>query len=174
MIVEKTVLDGVLLIKLESFEDFRGTYKEIYNKKLYEDNGININFIQDDTSASIKGVFRGIHGDASTWKLISCLYGEFMLVVANCDKESDAFGTSQSFILSESNNIQILIPPKHGNGHLVLSERTIFHYKQSTYYQGAENQFTYRWDEPKFGFEYPIKNPILSARDKEVPYIKGD
>ena len=172
MEISETELENVLLIKLDIFEDHRGQYLETYNEKLYHENGIEIKFVQDDISISAKNVLRGIHGDDSTWKLISCFYGKFLLVVVNCDKESDNFGKWLTFTLSDSNKYQVLVPPKYGNGHLVLSEKTVFHYKQSTYYQGAENQFTYRWDEPRFNIWWPIKNPVLSPRDDTVPYLK--
>lgn len=167
----KTDLEGVLLIKPDIFEDHRGDYVEIFNEKVYKENGIGVNFVQDDISLSSKNVLRGLHGDENTWKLISCLYGKFLLAVVNCDKNSDAFGKSKTFVLSDKNRHQVLVPPKFVNGHLVLSESAIFHYKQSTYYHGASKQFTYRWDEPKFGIWWPINNPILSPRDDLVSYL---
>jgi dTDP-4-dehydrorhamnose 3,5-epimerase len=164
--VSKTKLDGVLLIKPPTiFEDFRGTYVEIYNEKLYKEAGIDVNFIQDDISISAKDVLRGIHGDEETWKLISCLYGKFYLVVVNWDKSSHQFGQWDSFVLSDNNRHQVLVPPKFGNGHLVLSEQAIFHYKQSTYYNRAE-QFTLLWNDPKINILWPVKNPIVSKRDE--------
>lgn len=163
----KTDLDGVLLIKLDFFEDHRGEYIETYNEALYKENGIDTRFVQDDISVSTKNVLRGIHGDDCTWKLISCLYGRFYLVVVNCDTESKDFGKWQSFILSDKNRQQILVPPKYGNAHLVLSDMTIFHYKQSTYYD-RKKQFTYKWDDPKLNISWPIKNPILSQRDEST------
>lgn len=168
--VSKTKLEGVLLIKPDIFSDHRGEYTEIYNEALYKKNGIVPDFIQDDIVISKKNVLRGIHGDQKTWKLISCLSGEFFLAVINCDKNSKKFGCWQSFILSDKNRLQILVPPKYGNGHLVLSGKTAFHYKQSTYYN-RKAQFTYRWDEPEFNITWPIKNPILSDRDKNVKFI---
>jgi len=165
MQVFKTNLDGVLKIKPDVFEDFRGEYIETYNQKLYQDNGIDVEFIQDDISISTKNVLRGIHGDDITWKLISCHYGKFYLVVVNCDTESTDFGKWESFVLSDKNRMQILVPPKYGNGHLVLSEMTIFHYKQNTYYDRS-GQFTYRWNDEKFNIFWPVKGPILSERDK--------
>lgn len=166
MEVLKTKLDGVLLIKPPTiFEDFRGTYVEIYNEKLYKDAGINVDFIQDDISVSSKHVLRGIHGDNETWKLISCLHGKFYLVVLNWDEKSPQFGKWESFILSEQNHLQVLVPPKFGNGHLVLSEQAIFHYKQSTSYNRA-GQFTVLWKDEKVNIWWPIKNPIVSRRDE--------
>jgi dTDP-4-dehydrorhamnose 3,5-epimerase len=170
MDVEKTKLDGVLLIKLRSFEDFRGEYLETYNEETYNQKGIAIKFIQDDISVSSQNVLRGIHGDAETWKLISCLYGRFYLVVVNCDQESPHFGRWQSFTLSDRNRYQVLVPPKHGNGHLVLSHQTIFHYKQSTNYNPS-GQFTYVWNDPRLNIWWPVKNPILSRRDEEGYFV---
>jgi len=165
MIIEKTKLDGVLLIKPDVFEDHRGQYVETYNEKLYNEHGINVKFVQDDISISSKHVLRGIHGDAETWKLISCMHGKFYLVVVNCDQESENFGKWQSFTLSEYNRHQVLVPPKYGNGHLILSEQAIFHYKQNTYYN-PKGQFTYTWNDPKLNIWWPVKNPILSQRDE--------
>lgn len=163
--ISKTNLKGVLLIQPEIFEDFRGQYIETFNKEFYQKHGIDIKFIQDDISVSKKDVLRGIHGDNETWKLISCLYGKFYLVVVNCDKNSKNFGKRQSFVLSDKNRLQVLVPPKYGNAHLILSKIAIFHYKQSTYYQ-PKKQFTYKWNDPRFKIDWPIKNPILSKRDQ--------
>jgi dTDP-4-dehydrorhamnose 3,5-epimerase len=166
MEVFQATLDGVLLIKPPTiFEDFRGTYVEIYNEKLYNEAGVSVTFVQDDISVSSKHILRGIHGDDQTWKLISCLYGKFYLVVVNWDKASSQFGQWESFVLSDQNRLQVLVPPKFGNGHLVLSEQAIFHYKQSTYYNRA-GQFTLLWNDPKLNIWWPIKNPVISRRDE--------
>jgi dTDP-4-dehydrorhamnose 3,5-epimerase len=165
MVVSKTKLDGVLLVKPEVFEDFRGQYVETYNDKLYAEHGITAKFVQDDISVSSRHVLRGIHGDGETWKLVSCLYGKFYLVVVNCDKQSRSFGQWQSFVLSDANRLQVLVPPKHGNGHVVLSDQAIFHYKQSSYYNPS-GQFTYRWDDPALKIWWPVKQPLLSQRDE--------
>ena len=162
--VIKTKLVGVLIIKPEAFEDHRGIYVEIYNEDLYREKGIDVKFVQDDVSISSRNVLRGIHGDDVTWKLISCLHGKFYLVVVNRDKSSPQFGQWDSFVLSDSNRHQVLVPPKIGNGHLVLSEQAIFHYKQSTYYDRA-GQFTIAWNDPKLDIWWPVKNPIVSMRD---------
>ena len=162
---QKTNLDKVLLIKPDIFEDFRGQYVETYNEELYKKNGIDVDFVQDDIAISSRNVLRGIHGDGETWKLVSCPYGRFYLVVVNCDTDSPEFGKWQSFVLSDVNRHQVLIPPKHGNAHLTLSEMAIFHYKQTTYYN-PKGQFTYKWNDPKLNIWFPIKNPIVSQRDE--------
>jgi dTDP-4-dehydrorhamnose 3,5-epimerase len=166
MEVTKTKLEGVLLIKPPTiFEDFRGRYVEIYNREIYREAGIGIEFIQEDVSVSSRHVLRGLHGDGTTWKLISCLYGRFYFVVVNNDPESPQFRQWVSFTLSDSNCLQVLVPPRHGNGHLVLSESAIFHYKQNTEYD-RESQFTIPWNDPKFKIWWPVSQPILSQRDQ--------
>ena len=170
--VEKTNLPGALLIKPEAFTDFRGSYLEIFNeenyRKIFKENGIpELKFIQDDTSVSFKNVLRGFHGDAKTWKLISCLRGEIYAVILNCDEESKDFGKWQAFTLSGENRYQLLVPPKHGNSFLVISEDAVYHYKQTTYYDPINlPQFTYKWNDPRFNVKWPIDNPILSNRDQ--------
>ncbi|HLX96177.1 MAG TPA: dTDP-4-dehydrorhamnose 3,5-epimerase family protein [Verrucomicrobiae bacterium] len=166
--VTKTKLDGVLLIKPPThFEDFRGSYVELYNEELYHQAGLAVKLVQDDISTSTRNVLRGIHGDSETWKLISCLHGKFYLVVLNHDKDSRQFGQWESFTLSDTNRLQVLIPPKFGNGHVVLSETAIFHYKQNTYYNRA-GQFTVAWNDPRFKIWWPIRHPIVSQRDQGV------
>ena len=165
MEVNKTDLDRVLLINPSTnFEDFRGEYVEIYNRRQLAAAGITVDFIQDDISVSNYKVLRGIHGDAETWKLVSCLYGKFYLVVVNNDPDSPQYRKWVSFTLSDKNRSQVLIPPKFGNGHLVLSEMCIFHYKQNTEYD-RESQFTILWDDPAYKFWWPIQDPIVSLRD---------
>lgn len=165
MKVEKTDLEGVLIIDPPTnFQDHRGTYIELYNKRIYEEFGIVYDFIQDDISTSKKNVLRGIHGDASTCKLVSCLYGEFYLVVVNNNPGSIQYKKWQSFNLSDLNRKQVLIPPMFGNGHLVISDQCIYHYKQTTEYN-REGQFTIIWNDPEYGIKWPIQNPILSKRD---------
>lgn len=171
MIVEKTELDGVSLIKLEVFEDHRGQYVETYNEKLYHEHGIDVRFVQDDISVSNKHVLRGIHGDAETWKLVSCLFGKFYLAVVNCDPESKDFCKWISFVLSEYNRHQVLVKPRYGIAHLILTDRAIFHYKQSTYYD-PQKQFTYKWNDQKFNIWWPVKTPILSRRDEFGKYFE--
>ena len=160
-----TKLENVYLIKPYIYKDFRGSYTEIYNKNIFVKNSIKIKFIQDDISISKKNVLRGIHGDKKTWKLISCLYGKFYLVVVNNDKRSKDFKKWTSFILDDKKTYMVLVPPKFGNGHYVLSKQAIFYYKQNTFYD-RKSQFTINWKDPDFKIRWPCKRPILSKRDK--------
>jgi dTDP-4-dehydrorhamnose 3,5-epimerase len=164
-VLENTDLVGVKKIIPTTFKDHRGSYTEIYNKNFMIENKINVDFLQDDISVSYKNVLRGLHGDNKTHKLVSCLYGKFQLIVVNNNPKSKQFKKWQSFEISFENKVQILIPPMFGNGHLVLSEFAIFHYKQDTQYN-RESQFTIKWNDPLYKFEWNNSKPILSDRDK--------
>lgn len=161
-----TTLDSVRLIKPPTiFEDFRGHYVETYNERLYREGGIDQHFIQDDISVSRRHVLRGIHGDDKTWKLISCLQGSFYMVVVNNDPQSSQYRKWTSFTLSDTNRLQVLVPPKFGNGHVVMSEQAIFHYKQTTDYDRS-GQFTLIWNDPALNIWWPVQDPIVSVRDQ--------
>jgi dTDP-4-dehydrorhamnose 3,5-epimerase len=112
-------------------------------------------------------VLRGIHGDNQTWKLVSCLFGSIYLIVVDNNVKSKTYRQWVSFTLSDKNNIQILIPPNFGNGHLVVSDSAIFHYKQTTEYDRSA-QFTIKWDDPNFNFWWPTSTPFLSMRDSNL------
>src|SRR4030042_2924160 len=142
--ISKTKLKGVLEITPYVFRDLRGEFVETYNRESYKKKGIKAEFVQDDIALSKKNVLRGIHGDNETWKLLSCPFGKIYWVAVNCNKKSKDFGKWQSFILSDKNRKQILLPPKYGNAYLVLSKEAIFSYKQSTYYD-LKRQFTFKW-----------------------------
>ena len=117
-----------------------------YNQRDYDQaltpHGIkDLRFVEDDISISTKNVLRGIHGDSRTSNLISCLEGKFYLVVINNLEGHKHYRQWTAFTLSEHNLHQVLVPAGFGNGHLVLSERAIFSYKQTAYYN-PEGQLT--------------------------------
>lgn len=165
MNIQGTNLTGVYLITPSVHEDRRGNFYETYNKKGYFAAGLTADFVQDDISMSVKGVLKGMHGDSGTYKLVQCVYGSVCSVILNCDEGSPDFGKWQSFILSAENRHQLYIPPMYGNGYCVLSEVAVYSYKQSTYY-GDYQQFTYKWNDPRFQIEWPENVAILSERDK--------
>jgi dTDP-4-dehydrorhamnose 3,5-epimerase len=163
MIVENTELEGVKLIKPIVYEDFRGTNFEAYNEKEYY---VTANrFVVDSISTSRKHVLRGIHGDHRTTKLISCLYGTIYFVVLDKREDSKTFNQWISFTLSDRNKHQVLVPPGCGNAHLVVSDDCVFSYKLDAHYDRS-TQFTIKWNDPMYDIYWPIKNPILSERDK--------
>ncbi|MGD9968708.1 MAG: dTDP-4-dehydrorhamnose 3,5-epimerase family protein [Hyphomonadaceae bacterium] len=163
--VETTALDGVLLIHPPTqFEDFRGDYVETYNEALYREAGIKDRFVQDDYSTSSRHVLRGFHGDMNIAKLVSCPLGRLYFVVVNNDPQAPHYRRWAAFTLSDANRLQVYIPPKHANAFLVMSEKAIFHYKQSGYYDRAA-QFEIKWNDPAYGFWWPVETPITSLRD---------
>ena len=152
-----------------NFKDFRGRYIETFNEREYK-KILNQNFVEDDFCINKKNVFRGIHGDQTTWKLVSCIYGKCLSIIINFDKKSPFFGMHEKFNLSSENYFQILIPPKHGNSFLVTSDKAIYHYKQTKYYEGQNKQFTLNVKDPFFGIKLPKKKIILSKRDSEAEF----
>jgi dTDP-4-dehydrorhamnose 3,5-epimerase len=168
--ISTTTLPEVRLLKPGIFEDHRGTYVETWNRKEYEAAGIKVDFVRDDISTSSRGVLRGIHYDDKTWKLIQCMWGRIFFVVVDMRPESPNYLHWESFILSDTNRHQVLVPPHFGNAHLVLSESCIFHYKMSAYYD-PENERGVRWDDPKLGIFWPVSNPVLSLKDSRTPYL---
>ena len=162
--VERGEIDGVLVFRPTHFEDHRGHYVETWNDADYRAAGCEVTFVQDDISRSRQHVLRGLHGDTNTWKLIDCLLGTIYFVVLDVRPGSPTEGRWSAYSLSDRNAMQVLVPAGCANGHLVMSEQAIFHYKQSAYYtQGT--QFTVRWNDPRYKIWWPISQPILSRRD---------
>ena len=169
----KTELDAVKLLTPPTLhEDFRGHYVELYNRKEYASIGIHTDFPQDDMSVSTQNVLRGIHGDGVTTKLISCLVGRIFVVVVDFNPNSPQYLKSIAVTLSEHNRLQLLVPPKHGLAHLVMSDWAIFHFKQSAYYDRA-SQFSLRWNDPVLGIRWPIQSPVLSDRDRDAQLLSS-
>lgn len=162
--VEKTELLGLILVKPSIFADHRGTFLDVYHLDNYLENGVEIQFVRDAISTSTKNVLRGIHYDDKTWKLIQCMHGKIYFVVVDMRQESPTYLQWESFTLSDQDRLQVLVPPQFGNGHLVLSDQCIFHYKMSEYYDPAEEKIV-KWDDPRLNIDWPVNNPILSVKD---------
>lgn len=162
--IEKTSLEGVYLVKPAAHEDARGNFYETYNEADYQAAGLTAKFVQDDVSVSKKGVLKGMHGDPGTYKLVQCVHGSVYAVILNCDEASADFGKWEAFELSAENKHQLYIPPMYGNGYFVLTDTAVYTYKQSTYY-GEYQQFTYKWNDPRFGIKWPAEASIISERD---------
>lgn len=165
-----TIIKDLMIIRPEVFYDFRGEYVETFNVnkyKFFDENGQQIIFQEDDLSISRKDVLRGMHGDTRTWKLVQCIAGDFYLVVVDNRADSPSYLKHESFVLNDRNRLQVLIPSGCANGHLCLADFCVFSYKQSCSYLGSSAQFTLKWNDPALGIYWPIKTPILSARDAE-------
>ena len=145
--------------------DYRGELWTTWKKDEFPRN---LDFNHDKISTSRKNVIRGIHGDFKSWKLVTCLYGELYFVVMDNRKDSVNYLEWDCIILNDKNKHSVLIPPGFGNSFCVLSNYSIFMYKwcYKGKYPDVKNQFTLKWDDPKMGIHWPIKNPILSERDE--------
>ena len=162
--VEETSLKGVYLVKPSVQEDKRGNFYETYTEKEYRAAGLTAEFVQDDISVSVRGVLRGMHGDPGTTKLVQCAYGSVYAVILNGDENSPEFGKWESFVLSAENRHQLYVPPMYANGFYVLSELAVYTYKQSSYY-GDYKQFSFKYNDPRFGIQWPAAPEITSERD---------
>ena len=161
----KTIED-LVVISPDVFREKRGAIWTSYEQAEYEA-ALSLTFNHDKFSISKKNVLRGIHGDAKTWKLISCPFGDITVVLADMREESPSYLKHEMFRLNEENKIQILVPPMIGNSFYVHSETAVYFYKLS--YQGAYadfgDQFTVAWNDSRLGIEWPCQAPILSDRD---------
>lgn len=159
----------VKVFKNFSFKDYRGYYWTSWKKGIIK----NIKFNHDKFSLSKKNVLRGLHGDKKTWKLISCAYGKFFIVVVDLNKKSKDYLKWRSWVLSHKNGIQLLIPPNYANGHYCLSDYCLFHYKLSYKgsYFGHAQQFSIKWNDPSINIKWPTRKPILSLRDKNAKFL---
>lgn len=168
--VEKSKkIDGVYIFTPSFGKDDRGIiYTSFYDEKFTDFLPDNLHFKHDKFSSSKRYVLRGIHGDIKSWKLITCVYGEIYQVVVDCREDSPTYKQWEAFTINSENPKLILLPPKMGNSFFVNSETAIYHYKLA--YEGeyldAEDQFSIKWNDPTIGIQWPISNPILSARDK--------
>ena len=118
---------------------------------------------------SHRNVLRGIHGDFQTSKLVNVVNGSVYNVAVDNRKDSPTFLKHQFFLLTAENGYQLFLPPGVGNGLLVLEDNTVYHYKQTRHYMYGQ-QFTLRWDDPKLGIEWFIKDTILSNSDRNGFY----
>lgn len=157
------MINDVIVREQDAFTDYRG---DLFTT--WKEGDFDLKFNHDKVSTSRKHVLRGIHGDNKSWKLVTCLYGEIYFVLVDNRESSDTFIQWDSMILSDRNRKQVLIPPGVGNGFLVLSDHSVFHYKWSYpgKYADVDEQFTIKWNDPIIGIDWPINNPILSRRDK--------
>ena len=171
--ITNTRLKGVLVIEPRVFQDNRGVFYESYSKRIYQEAGIEADFVQDNHSVSQQGTLRGLHyqrgkGQA---KLVRVTHGEVFDVVVDIRKDSPAFGQWEGIILSAQNFKQVYIPVGFAHGFLVLSDRAEFLYKCSEYYAPKEERGV-RWNDPDVAVDWPIENPILSEKDKCLPFLR--
>ena len=173
MVFEKQDLDGVFIITPELFEDERGYFFESFRELEFQ-NKLNINFVQDNQVFSKdSNVIRGLHYqiDNAQGKLIHVISGAIRDVVVDIRIGSPNFGKSFAVILSVKNHKMLYVPEGFAHGYLVLEKDTVVHYKCTNYYN-INSEFGIRWDDPDININWGISNPILSDKDKILPYLK--
>ena len=167
MKIEKTEIRDLLVIKPVVFKDDRGYFFESFSQKKYKEQGINLNFVQDNISKSQKNTIRGLHyqiGSSAQGKLCQVIIGKVLDVAVDIRFGSPTFGKYFSIILSGENHSQLWIPPGFAHGFAVLSDETIFHYKCTALYD-KQSERTIRFDDPELKIEWGISEPILSSKD---------
>jgi dTDP-4-dehydrorhamnose 3,5-epimerase len=172
MKVSRTSLPEVLLIEPEVNRDERGFLAEHYHARRYASFGIRQNFVQDNVSFSRHGVLRGLHlqhPDAQA-KLVAALVGEVFDVAVDVRSGSPTFGRWAAAILSGENSLQLYIPHGFAHGFCVTSEAALVLYKCGEFYS-ASAALNIRWDDPDIGIPWPIRQPGLSAADRDAPRL---
>lgn len=163
-----TDIDGIVIIEPDFFQDHRGFFFESYNKKRFADHGLDHTFIQDNHSRSPKGVLRGLHYQNSSGaqhRLIRCTVGEIWDVAVDLRVGSPTFGTWFGVDLSAENKRQVLMAPEFAHGFVVLSDVAEVQYK-CTGFHNSSAEASLAWDDPDVQIPWPIKDPILSERDR--------
>jgi len=168
MQIYKTNLSGVLRIEPKVFGDARGFFLETYNKARYMDAGFpDVEFVQDNHSRSSRDVLRGLHFQLNhpQGKLVQVETGSVFDVAVDIRVGSPTFGRWYGCILSEENHHQLWVPPKFAHGFCVLSKTADFVYKCTDYYR-PDDEGGLLWNDPEVGIKWPLKEPLLSEKDK--------
>ncbi len=172
---KKLSIPDVILVTPKVFGDIRGFFLEGYKKSEFFNNGITVEFNQDNHSQSAKGVLRGLHYQKSPKaqaKLVRCIEGEIFDVAVDIRKNSPTFGKWVGEKLSAENKNMLFIPEGFAHGFVVLSEKAQLLYK-------ASNEFApdcdrgVRWNDPDININWGIDfEPILSEKDTNQPFLK--
>lgn len=169
-------IDGLKVIEPTVFGDSRGYFFESYNYNDYAAAGITEQFVQDNQSASKKGVLRGLHfqKEFPQDKLVRVIRGEVFDVAVDLRKDSKTFGKWYGVILSEENKKQFFIPKNFAHGFLVLSDYAEFAYKCTDFYH-PNDEGGLIWNDPDIGIEWPLQDGVelvMSEKDQKWPGIK--
>lgn len=177
----RTSIEGVILVDIKSYEDDRGFFMETYKAPDFEVGGIGCKFVQDNQSASCRGVLRGLHFQLEhpQAKLVRVVSGEVFDVAVDLRVGSPTFGQWEGVVLSSENHRQLFVPRGFAHGFLVLSERAEFCYKcDDVYHPGDEGGIM--WNDPAVGVAWPplpgdeALDPIkliLSDKDRHHPLL---
>jgi dTDP-4-dehydrorhamnose 3,5-epimerase len=162
-------IPDVLLIEPEVFCDDRGFFFESFNQKNFEEAvGQKINFVQDNHSKSVKGILRGLHYQLppkTQGKLVRVIQGSVFDVAVDIRKSSPTFGKWVGEIISAENKKQMWIPGGFAHGFVTLSDTAEFLYKTTNFYS-KDYECVLSWNDNNIAIKWPIKNILMSARDK--------
>lgn len=177
MKINSLSIPDIKVIETKKFGDNRGYFSETFNLQALNDNGINLNFIQDNQSLSVdKNVIRGLHYQSPPYaqdKLLRCLTGSIMDVAVDIRKDSPTYGKHITKLISAENFEQILVPIGFAHGFVTLEENTTVLYKVTNYYS-ASNDHGINWNDSDLEINWGISeiNAILSDKDKSQQSFK--
>ena len=174
MEIIKTELQGLFIIHPRVFEDERGYFFESFRLDLMRENGIELDFVQDNESKSQKNVLRGLHFQNPPYeqgKLVRVVKGAVLDVAVDIRKNSLTYGKWLSQELSEQNKIMLWIPPGFAHGFLTLEDDTIFQYKCTNYYN-KESEGSILWNDKTLNIQWGIENPVVSDKDNAAPLFQ--
>ncbi len=167
----ETKLRGAFLIRPKVFQDERGFFLESYSEKVFAEKGIDVHFVQDNHSLSVKkGVLRGLHFQKPPFaqaKLVRVTRGAVYDVIVDLRRNSPTFGQWQEFELTAKNFQMLFIPRGFGHGFCTLEENTEFIYKVDNIY-APEADSGIIWNDPTLKIDWPVENPILSEKDGKL------
>ncbi len=170
MEVETTPIEGVLLVKPAVWGDARGYFVETWQQARYAAAGIALPFVQDNHSMSRYGTLRGLHFQKTRpqGKLVYVSLGRVFDVAVDIRRGSPTFGQWYGVELTQENQWQLWIAPGLAHGFAVTSEIAHFHYKCTDFYcPGDEGAI--RWNDPDVNVAWPVRDPVLSGKDKVAP-----
>ena len=173
MKIVETSIPGVLIIEPTVIGDARGFFQETWRQDRYKEIGIDGRFLQDNLSFSAHGVLRGLHYQHphGQGKLVSVIQGEVFDVAVDIRADSPTFGQWVGVTLSGENHHQFWIPPGFAHGFCVMSKNAYFMYKCTDLYT-PEAEGGIAWDDPDIGIKWPLRDVLLSGKDKEYPRLK--
>tara|TARA_B100001758_G_scaffold208657_1_gene190405 strand:+ start:1442 stop:1990 length:549 start_codon:yes stop_codon:yes gene_type:complete len=174
MKITKTNIEGLLIIEPSVFHDLRGIFLESWNKKNFEEIGINENFVQDNQSISSKGVLRGLHFQNPPFaqaKLVSVIKGAVLDVAVDLRKNSPTYGMHYCIELNQKNHKLFFIPKGFAHGFVALEDDTVFSYKCSDFYN-KESEESLLWNDKDLAIDWKINNPIVSDKDSIAKSFK--
>lgn len=166
-------LAGLLIIEPDVFGDERGFFLETWNRHRYAEAGLDVEFAHDNLSLSRRGILRGLHfqNPSAQGKLVMVLHGEVFDVAIDLRQSSGTFGQWASVVLSGENKRQFYVPPGFAHGFEVVSETALFHYKCTAGYS-AKDECAVRWNDPELAIPWPIREPVVSAKDAKAPLLR--